>query len=78
MAKEDGGKRPATTLVVAIGSALVRDVIREVLSEEGPLKKDEVIKHVKKARFVKDNTILVNLNDNRYFKRLKDGRYAAA
>ncbi|MDO8623788.1 MAG: sigma factor-like helix-turn-helix DNA-binding protein [bacterium] len=57
---------------------VVRDVIREVLSEKGPMKKDEVIKHVKKARFVKDNTILVNLNDNRYFKRLKDGRYAAA
>ena len=29
------------------------------------------------ARFVTDNTILVNLNDPRYFKRLKDGRYAA-
>lgn len=57
---------------------VVRDVIREVISKEGPLKKDEVIKHVKKARFVKDNTIVVNLNDPRYFKRLKDGRYAAA
>jgi len=57
---------------------VVRDVIREVLTVEGPLKKDEVIKHVKKARFVKDNTILVNLNDSRYFKRLPDGRYRAA
>jgi len=57
---------------------VVRDVIREVLSDKGPMKKDEVIKQVKKARFVKDNTILVNLNDPRYFKRLKDGRYAAA
>ncbi len=57
---------------------VVRDVIRNVLSDQGPMKKDDVIKHVKKARFVKDNTILVNLNDNRYFKRLKDGRYAAA
>jgi hypothetical protein len=56
---------------------VVRDVIRETLQKEGPLKKDEIIKHVKKARFVKDNTILVNLNDSRYFKRLKDGRYAA-
>ncbi len=56
---------------------VVRDVIREALAESGPLKKDEIIKKVKKARFVKDNTILVNLNDARYFKRLKDGRYAA-
>ena len=56
---------------------VVRDVIRETLEKTGPLKKDEIIKHVKKARFVKDNTILVNLNDSRYFKRLKDGRYSA-
>jgi len=57
---------------------VVRDVIRETLEQTGPLKKDEIIKHVKKARFVKDNTILVNLNDSRYFKRMKDGRYAVA
>ncbi|MFA5744709.1 MAG: sigma factor-like helix-turn-helix DNA-binding protein [Candidatus Paceibacterota bacterium] len=56
---------------------VVRDVIRETLEKEGPMKKDEIIKQVKKARFVKDNTILVNLNDSRYFKRLKDGRYSA-
>ena len=56
---------------------VVRDVIREVLEAEGPLKKDEIIKQVKKARFVKDNTIVVNLNDPRYFKRMSDGRYAA-
>ena len=56
---------------------VVRDVIREALKQEGPMKKDEIVKHVKKARFVKDNTILVNLNDSRYFKRLKDGRYSA-
>lgn len=57
---------------------VVRDVIREVLEKNGPLKKDEIIKHVRKARFVKDNTILVNLNDPRYFKRSKDGRYATS
>jgi hypothetical protein len=57
---------------------VVRDVIREVIERVGPLKKDEIIMQVKKARFVKDNTILVNLNDSRYFKRTKDGRYAVA
>lgn len=56
---------------------VVREVIREALKTAGPLKKEEIIQHVKKARFVKDNTILVNLNDPRYFKRLKDGRYTA-
>ncbi len=56
---------------------VVRDVIRETLATTGPMKKEEIIEHVKRARFVKDNTILVNLNDSRYFKRLKDGRYEA-
>lgn len=56
---------------------VVRDVIREVLDKHGALKKDEIIDLVKKVRFVKDNTILVNLNDPRYFKRAKDGRYTA-
>lgn len=56
---------------------VVRDVIRSIIASEGPLKKEDIIKHVKKARFVKDNTILVNLNDSRYFKRMKDGHYTA-
>ncbi|MHB0865826.1 MAG: sigma factor-like helix-turn-helix DNA-binding protein [Minisyncoccota bacterium] len=56
---------------------VVRDVIRETLEQKGPMKKEDIIKHVKEARFVKDNTILVNLNDSRYFKRMKDGRYSA-
>lgn len=57
---------------------VVHEVIREVLTEKGPMKKDDIIKYVKRARFVKDNTILVNMNDSRYFKRLKDGRYTVA
>lgn len=55
---------------------VIRDVIREILLEKGPLKKDEIIEHVRYARFVKDNTVLVNLNDPRYFKRMRDGRYS--
>ena len=56
---------------------VVRDVIKDVLKKK-PLSRDEVIKEVKKVRYVKDNTILVNLNDSRYFKRQKDGKYVAA
>jgi hypothetical protein len=55
---------------------VVRDVIREIIEKRGPMKKEEIIESVKSSRFVKDNTILVNLNDPRYFKRMKDGRYA--
>jgi len=56
---------------------VVRDVIKEVLAKK-PLTRDEIIKEVKKVRYVKDNTILVNLGDTRHFKRLKDGTYAVA
>ncbi|RTK97385.1 MAG: hypothetical protein EKK59_09350 [Neisseriaceae bacterium] len=55
---------------------VVRDVIREALAKK-PLTRDEVIDAVKKVRYVKDNTILVNLGDTRYFKRQKDGTYVA-
>jgi len=57
---------------------IVRDVVAEVLKAKGPLTKEQVIEEVKKSRYVKDNTILVNLNDTRYFKRLKNGTYANA
>lgn len=56
---------------------VVRDVIRDVLKKK-PMTREEVIDAVKKVRYVKDNTILVNLNDTRYFKKGKDGTYALA
>jgi len=57
---------------------VVRDVIKAVLKKDGPLSKEKVIDEVKKVRYVKDNTILVNLNDVRYFKRNKNGTYGLA
>lgn len=57
---------------------VVRDVVKEVLAKKGPLTRDRIIEEVKKVRYVKDNTILVNLGDTRYFKRQKDGTYVAA
>ncbi len=57
---------------------VVRDVIREILRKFGPLSRDQVLEEVKKVRYVKDNTILVNLNDPKYFKRAKNGTYALA
>ena len=55
---------------------VVRDVIRESLAKK-PLTREQVIEAVKKVRYVKDNTILVNLGDTRYFKRSKEGTYTA-
>lgn len=55
---------------------VVREVIAGVLKKKS-LTRDEVIDAVKKVRYVKDNTILVNLNDTRYFKKAKDGKYSS-
>ena len=54
---------------------IVRDVIRDILKETGPLSKEEVIERMMKERFVKKNTILVNLQNPKYFKKTKEGLY---
>lgn len=54
---------------------IVREVISEILKEHGPMTKDEIVDAVLKERFLKRNTILVNLHNAKYFKKLKDGRY---
>ena len=55
---------------------VVRDVIRQVLEKSGSLTKEEVIDKVMKERYVKENTIIVNLQNPKYFKRDKDGKYS--
>lgn len=56
----------------------VKDVIAAVLKEKQPLTKDEILKRVMDKRFVKENTILLNLQDNKLFSKSKDGRYSLA
>lgn len=57
-------------------SGVVKDVIKKVLEKNGPLTKEEIIDKVMKERYVKENTIMVNLQNQRYFKKDKDGRYS--
>lgn len=55
---------------------VVRDVIKTILLAEGrPMNKDEITKEVQKQRIVKDNTILVNLQNPEYFIKNSDGTY---
>ncbi|MEK7186816.1 MAG: sigma factor-like helix-turn-helix DNA-binding protein [Patescibacteria group bacterium] len=56
-------------------SGVVKDVIKKILEKEGPLSKEDVIKKVLKERYVKENTILVNLQNAKYFKKGKDNLY---
>ena len=55
----------------------VREVITRLLKERGPLDSTEVVRLVNQKRFLKENTILLNLQNRRHFKRLEDGRYGA-
>lgn len=56
-------------------SGVVKDVIKKVLDKNGPLTKEEIIQKVLKERYVKENTILVNLQNSKFFKKDKEGRY---
>ncbi len=57
-------------------SGVVREVIKKIIEKNGPLTKDKVIEKVLKERYVKENTILVNLQNPKYFKKDKEGRYS--
>ena len=56
---------------------IVRDVIIEVMSKRVvPLSKNEIIELVKNERIVKYNTVVVNLQNPKYFKKESDGKYS--
>ena len=59
-------------------AGVVKDVLREILKKHGPLTRDEIIDKVRKERYVKDNTIVVNLQDAALFRKLSDGSFAIA
>ncbi|MBU6430627.1 MAG: hypothetical protein KGR26_16535, partial [Cyanobacteria bacterium REEB65] len=54
---------------------VIRDVIRAILLKNGPLGKQEIIDRVRKERYVKENTIIVNLQNPKYFRRDQSGKY---
>ncbi len=55
---------------------VVRDVIKSVLEKNGkPMNKVEITTEVQKQRIVKDNTVLVNLQNPTYFVKHSDGTY---
>lgn len=55
---------------------VVKDVIFNILKMAGrPLKKEEVLEKTLKQRLVKENTILLNLSNKKYFLRNSEGYY---
>ncbi len=56
-------------------SGVVKDVIKKILEKNGPLTKEQIIEKVLKERYVKENTIMVNLQNQKVFKKNKDNTY---
>lgn len=57
----------------------VADIITEVLKQANePLHRDEIVKRVLKSRFVKETTILLNLQGKPQFKRVAKATYSLA
>ena len=56
-------------------SGVVRDVIKQIIEDNGPITKDDIVDRVLKERYVKENTILVNLQNPKHFTKDTKGRY---
>lgn len=52
-----------------------KEVMGRLLEKHGALTPKELLGMVLKERIFKKNTILINLQNKKYFKRLEDGRY---
>jgi len=54
----------------------VKDVLADILKNSSkPLSRQEIVTKVLAARFVKENTIFLNLQDQKLFKKLDNGTY---
>lgn len=52
-----------------------REAVSDVLKTRGPLPLKEIVKHVREKKLLKENTILLNIQNKKHFKRLPDGTY---
>lgn len=52
------------------------DIITEILKQESPLHREEVIRRVLKQRHIREATILLTLQNNKTFKRVGKNQYA--
>jgi len=53
-----------------------REIVSVILKKHGPLTLKQLIEAVNKQRFLKENTVVINLHNKKYFKKLADGRYS--
>lgn len=55
-----------------------KEVIQKLLKEQGSLHPHRIVSLVSERRFFKKNTILLNLQNKKMFRRLEDGTYTLA
>lgn len=53
----------------------IRQLITQLLKDQGSLTKQEILDQVLKNRLVKENTVLINLQNRQYFIRDEGGKY---
>ncbi len=56
-------------------SGTVKDVIIQILKENGSLTKENILDKVLNTRLVKPNTVLINIQNKQHFNRDKEGKY---
>lgn len=56
----------------------VLQVISNMLAKQGPMSKEQIVTTVLKNRLVKENTILINLQNRKLFKQNQEGKYLLA
>lgn len=56
-------------------SGATGDVIYKILKNKGPLFVKEIVNFVNEQRILKENTIILNLQDKKRFKKMADGKY---
>lgn len=56
----------------------VIEVISGLLKSRGPLTKEQIVAQVMEKRMIKENTILINLQNRKLFKRTEEGKYLLA
>lgn len=59
-------------------NGVVRDVITKILEKEGALSREALIEKVLRERHVKENTVVVNLQNKKCFKKNDKGYYCLA
>ena len=56
----------------------VKDVLAKILKKNGPLPREKIVAKTAEVRFVKTNTILLNLQDKKLFQKDEKGFYKLA